>query len=166
MALGRSRAALASAGLLAALGTPALPAAASTGTAAGGNTVAVTSVDDAAISGTVGRFSYAGTWSTSTAAADYQGSDHYTSTAGASVTLTFTGTQVQLYAATASWHGRALASIDGGPGQQVDFYAASRQEQTLVYRSQLLGAGVHTLVLTAAGARRRQQRQCHCRRPR
>jgi len=152
VALGRSRAALASAGLLAALGTPALPAAASTGTTAGGNTAAVTSVDDTAISGAVGRFSYAGPWSTSTAATDYQGSDHYTSTAGASVTLTFTGTQVQLYAATAPWHGRALASIDGGPGQQVDLYAASRQEQTLVYRSQLLGAGVHTLVVTAAGA--------------
>jgi len=147
---------LLTAALLATLSTPALPAAAATSSTSVAGSAAnsvVSSVDDTTLSGTTGRFSYAGPWSTSSGAGDYAGSDHYASTAGASTTLTFTGVQVQLYGAVAPWHGRGSVSLDGGPAQQVDFYSATRQDQALVFRSQLLAPGVHTLVLTATGSR-------------
>lgn len=137
------------AGLLAGLSACTLPAAAGFVTATGSGAVA--SVDDTASSGTPGWFSYAGQWSTSTSAADYGTTDHYTAATGASVTLHFTGAGVQLYGATAPWHGWASASLDGGAAQRVDFYSATRVDQALVYRSGLLSAGAHTLVLTATG---------------
>jgi len=161
VARGGPRTALLTGTLLATLGTPALPAAAATSSTSAASSV-VSSIDDTTLSGTTGRFSYAGPWSTSTRAGDYAGFDHYASTAGASATLTFTGVQVQLYGATAPWHGRGSVSLDGGPAQQVDFYSATRQDQALVFRSQLLAPrGPHASPDRDRQPRASQQRHRH-----
>jgi hypothetical protein len=98
-------------------------------------------------------FSYAGTWKTSTGAGKYLGDDHYSNTTNSSYTFRFAGTQVALYGAKASHHGQASVQIDGGAAITVDQYAATRQENALMYRSPALAAGAHTVKVTVRGTR-------------
>ena len=112
-----------------------------------------TSVNDATVGTTAGTFSYAGTWKTSTGTAKYLGDDHYSNTTNSSYTFRFSGTQVALYGAKASHHGQASVQIDGGTAVTVDQYAATRQENVLMFRSAALAAGAHTVKVTVKGTR-------------
>lgn len=109
------------------------------------------SVDDAITSGT-NRFSYSGTWTACGGcnAGAYNNSFRYASTTGASVTLTFTGTQAVLYGYKEQWGGIAAVSLDGGASVDRDFYATS-QSLTSVYTSPVLSAGTHTLTMSVTG---------------
>lgn len=96
-------------------------------------------------------FSYSGSWSVATGSGKYQGDDHYSSATGDTYTVSFRGERIELYGATAPHHGIAAISLDGAAEQDVDFYAATRAEQVLLYSSPTLAAGAHTLTVRVSG---------------
>lgn len=71
---------------------------------------------------------FTGTWFPGTV-------DTHTRQAGATATLSFTGTGVRLYGTKASHHGIATVSIDGRPAVDVDQYAATRTDGALTWTS-------------------------------
>ena len=58
------------------------------------------------------------------------------------VTLTFTGSRIEFYAAKASHHGIVSVSIDNGPETNIDLYAATRQNFVMAYNSGDLPEGI------------------------
>lgn len=117
----------------------------------------VSLLNDTVTSGTP-RWTYGTGWSYSApgcsgCAGKYQGDDHYTNTANATATLTFTGTKVELYARKNTHHGQATVQIDGGTITTVDMYAASLTDQALIYTSPTLTAGSHSLVFKRKGTK-------------
>jgi hypothetical protein len=109
------------------------------------------SLNDSATGTGMDEFDFQGAWSMSSAPEKWAGDDHYTDTADASVTLRFEGERAALHAATASHHGIALVSVDGGAASDVDLYSATRADDVEVWHSEALGSGVHVLVLRASG---------------
>lgn len=120
-------------------------------------------VDDAAIGTGNDQWSYTGTgWQhcSGTACGDpqdlYDGTTTWDGTAGDAATLTFTGTQVNLYGVTDKNEGLATVQVDGGKDTDIDFYSPVRHGNRLVYQSPQLAAGTHTLTLTVKGTRNAQ----------
>jgi hypothetical protein len=73
----------------------------------------------------------------------------WTSTVGATATVTFTGTQIVLYGMKEPFAYIATASIDGAAARDVDYYAATTSTTTVpVFTSTTLTQSNHTLVLT------------------
>jgi hypothetical protein len=142
-----------------AAGTYTLTASDSTLTAATSNsfTIAaqtVTTVDDAVVGTGLDQFNYVGSWThvTNTNIPNsYDGTVSYTDTANDYVTITFTGTQILLYAAERNNRGIATVSIDGGPPTTIDEYSATDAGDVLVYTSPILAEGTHTLKLINTG---------------
>lgn len=124
-----------------------------------------TAVDDSAQGGGANQFSYQGSWghctncTTSSGAPDpanpplYNGSASWDYTTNDTLTFTFTGTQVKLYAILDSTNGYGAISVDGGAETWLDFYAPTRQGDRLVWTSPLLASGTHTLRLRVTGTR-------------
>ena len=69
--------------------------------------------------------------------------------AGASFTVSFTGSKIYLVGTTDPNHGQANVSIDGGTATSIDTYATSRSLGQIIYESPDLEHGAHTLTLTA-----------------
>ncbi len=109
------------------------------------------SLDERVTSGT-NRFSYAGTWVDCGACnpGAYQNSFKYAPSAGASLTLTFTGTQAALVGYREPQGGIASVSVDGSPAVDVNYYAATRTLAS-VYTTPVLGAGTHVVSMTFTG---------------
>ncbi|MDO8848142.1 MAG: L,D-transpeptidase [Coriobacteriia bacterium] len=99
------------------------------------------------------RFSFAGSWLTYSAAPLSGGSHGFTNTAGASVTLTFVGTRLDLVAMTGPKFGNAQVSVDGGAPTNVDFYSADTLVQQTVYTTGDLASGLHTVKIACAGTK-------------
>lgn len=101
------------------------------------------------------QFAYTGTWQmgdNSVAGFNkYQADDHYTQEVNATYSLTYTGTQVKVYASKAPQHGIAAVRIDSGAEIMVDLYAATRADQQLIYTSPLAANGTHTVRVRVTG---------------
>ncbi|SFJ53935.1 Glycosyl hydrolase family 26 [Paenibacillus sp. UNC496MF] len=110
-------------------------------------------IDDTATGSGVNKFMYSGSWSTSTGTAKYNGSDHYSATTNDVYQVTFSGTKIKLYGSKDAHHGIAAVSIDGGAETNVDFYAATRADNTLIWTSPTLAAGNHTLKVRVTGTK-------------
>ena len=100
---------------------------------------------------------YEGDWSVVSGKQDaYRGGYHQAKQSGAKATITFTGTQIVLYAESAyPGNGKATVTIDGGSSAQVDFTNLQKYDtiaNQAVYRSPVLAYGEHTLVITANSA--------------
>lgn len=109
-------------------------------------------VNDNTIGTGPNQFQYTGTWSYATGSpGKYQSDDHFSDTTGATARITLTGTRIVLYGSKAPWHGIATVSIDGGAQTSVDYYAAARQDNVVLYTSPPLPAGSHTVTLTVTG---------------
>ncbi|HEX8530241.1 MAG TPA: discoidin domain-containing protein, partial [Cytophagales bacterium] len=121
------------------------------GTAA--STPTTVSLNDATVGTGTNQFEFVGTWSTSTGTGKYNGDDHYTNTTGSYYQVRFNGTSVSIYAAKASHHGIAGVSIDGGAEVNVDYYAATRAENVLLWTSPTLAAGNHIIKVRATGTK-------------
>lgn len=98
-------------------------------------------------------FQYTGTWLTSSQPAKFLADDHYSDVTNSAYTVSFTGRQIKLYAATAPWHGKAAISVDGAAATTVDFYSPSRVDQALVYVSPPLAAGSHKATVRVTGTK-------------
>jgi hypothetical protein len=82
----------------------------------------------------------------------YDGSNSWDSTPGDSVTVSFTGTQFNLYGVQDTINGIGAVSIDGGAETSVDFYAPVRKGNVLLWTSPVLAEGTHTFKLRVTGA--------------
>jgi beta-galactosidase len=85
---------------------------------------------------------------------DWQGTsgdNSYSNTAGDTAVLRFTGTSVTLYGDLDRVHGIGTVTLDSQPPQNVDFYAAGRQNQVAVWKATDLAEGPHTLTVTVTG---------------
>ncbi|QHW32498.1 hypothetical protein GZH47_17900 [Paenibacillus rhizovicinus] len=110
-------------------------------------------IDDTATGTGINKYTYSGSWSTSAGAAKFGGSDHYSATTNDYYQVSFNGTKVKLYGSKDAHHGIAAVSIDGGAETNVDFYAVSRADNTLLWTSPTLAAGNHTLKVRVTGSK-------------
>jgi O-glycosyl hydrolase len=98
------------------------------------------------------QFDYSGAWLYyNKQPGAYKGDNHWSGTPGDAYTIQFSGTQILLYASVGTDHGIAAFSIDGGPENEVDLYAAKRADDVLIYASPTLPSGVHTLKARVTG---------------
>lgn len=81
----------------------------------------------------------------------YAGSNSWNATTDQYVVVRFTGTQIRLYGVKDPGHGIGGASVDGGPESDVDFYAATRAGNQLLWVSSVLPPGSHTLKVRVTG---------------
>ncbi|MDQ1046314.1 hypothetical protein [Streptomyces sp. V4I2] len=82
---------------------------------------------------------------------DYQDDVHAATVNGDSVTVTFTGTGIDLVTETNSDEGTVAVSLDGASQSTVNANAASRHVQQTVYTVSGLVQGRHSLTLTKTG---------------
>jgi beta-galactosidase GanA len=100
---------------------------------------------------------YSGTWTHAGPSAgytngDYDSTESWSQQAGASMTVTFTGTAVQWIGPKNTNGGIAAVSVDGGPATSVDTYDPYGKEfQQLLFSDTGLTAGTHTLTITVTG---------------
>src|SRR5262245_49010393 len=120
-----------------------------------------TIVDDAVQGTALNQFTYVGPgWShtpagTSTATmGTFDGTVSTDNVAGDSATLSFSGSQIKVYANEASGYGSVAITVDGGNSQNVSLANSTNspngrgEGDVLVYALSGLGAGVHTLQFT------------------
>jgi len=115
-----------------------------------------TAINDAGADWDLASITYDGEWSTAQGGPHkHEGDDHYSSTRGSTYTVRFTGTALALHGALAPHHGRSTVQIDDGPVTTVDQYAAVREDDVLVYQSEMLPDAEHVAVVTVLGERHR-----------
>jgi hypothetical protein len=117
-----------------------------------------TVVDDAAAG--PGGWTYSDGWTHCTNCDEaappvaYHGrSQSWSAVTGRTATLTFTGARVSYYGVTASHHGVAAVSIDGGPETMIDLYRTTKAGDVLLWTSPILPRGAHTLRIRVTGTR-------------
>lgn len=103
--------------------------------------------------GQSGGIQYRGAWKADYWPDAHAQTRHYSRAVGATATLTFTGTGVQVLAQTRPGHGIAAISIDGGPPQRVDTYSAVKRDQVVVWERTGLPQGRHTVRIEVTGDR-------------
>ena len=94
------------------------------------------------------RLSFAGTWTTTSAAAASGHSYKQTKTSGSSVTIPFTGTRLYWVATKGPSLGDASVSVDGKTAVTVHLYSASPAYQVKVWNTGALSSGYHTVKIT------------------
>lgn len=99
------------------------------------------------------RFGFSGSWATYSASALLGGSHATTNSAGASVTIAFVGTRLDLVATTGPKNGHASVSVDGAAATNVDLYSADTQFQQVVYTTGDLPAALHIVRISCAGTK-------------
>ena len=115
---------------------------------------AQTIVDGNEIGSSNNQFQYDPNWGLTPRIPDmYAGTANHSTVGGASGTLRFTGTQVALHAVRDVDQGIMTVSVDGGPTQSVDNYAATRNAAGVVWTSPQLSTGAHTLTIVNTGQR-------------
>ena len=92
---------------------------------------------------------YGGQWSASyDFGGYYQDTAHYSATAGAVATFSFTGSSIAWVGSKNHTHGYASVSVDGGPAVLVDTYAPAANTQQTLYQRTGLAPGPHTITIT------------------
>lgn len=81
----------------------------------------------------------------------YEDDNHWSATEGATLAFKFTGTSVRYYGQKASNLGYAAFSIDDGEEEEISMYQARKEDQALIYKSQDLEPGTHTLKVRVTG---------------
>ncbi len=89
------------------------------------------------------RLIYSGTWASNSASAASNGSYKSTSSAAASLIVTFSGVQLDWIATAGPGMGLVDVSIDGGPATTIDLSGASTLYQQLVWSTGVLTNGTH-----------------------
>lgn len=99
------------------------------------------------------RIAYTGTWfvNTSTSANHSGGSAQLSTDAGATATLTFTGTTITWIGLKDPWSGMANVFIDGVLRNTVDTYSATELDHTVIDTEAGLAPGAHTIQIVVTG---------------
>lgn len=104
---------------------------------------------------TAANFSYDGSWTYTTTATNYLNGDaHWSTTAGATAYVTFTGPSVSLVGGENPGHGRADVQVcdsqgqNCGPATIMDTYSSTTLTQQVIYSASGLGSGAHALKIT------------------
>lgn len=117
----------------------------------------IVKIDDTADEGAdLNQVRYQGTWNLAQGTATdprYLNNDHYNlgTTRNDYFEIRFRGVKIDLFGTVASHHGTAWATIDGGPESRVNYKAAQRREQVLVWSSPILSNREHVLRVRTAG---------------
>ena len=98
------------------------------------------------------RFVYAGTWAAYSTTSAWQGSYGRSSTSGASVTLTFTGTRLSWIATKGTTTGQADVYLDGTLQATVDLAAPAVAYRQEVWSTGDLSNAVHTVRIVRSAA--------------
>ncbi|MBX7375766.1 alpha-L-fucosidase [Clostridium chauvoei] len=99
----------------------------------------------------IGEFNFSNGWVYETLDRDREGDSHYTTTTGATINIKFNGSKFYLSGAKDPKHGIAEISIDGGEVVEVDTYAQSRINQSILYESEDLEDGEHEVTIRCTG---------------
>ncbi len=111
-----------------------------------------TTVDDAVQGTGENEFNYTGHWLHYTGLPDvYDGTLSRSLLTGATASIAFTGTEIQLYATRGPDLGFAGYRLDGGPEVEVDQYASIKLVNRVLYDSGKLARGNHTLEILFTG---------------
>jgi hypothetical protein len=94
---------------------------------------------------------YAGAWSTSTSSSSYGGRVSWSTDAGATAELSFTGRRVTWVSWRGPSRGRAQVYIDGAYVRTVDLYASSIQARRLVFDQAWATSAPHTIRIRVLG---------------
>ncbi len=94
---------------------------------------------------------YEGTWGTYTQNPSYNYSEHYSETKDATATFTFTGSQVRYFGYQRNDLGKVDILLDGKLVHTADCFSDYTGYDTLVYESQELPYGEHTLTIRVTG---------------
>ena len=114
-------------------------------------------IDDTADEGSnLNQITYVGTWNLAqggTSDPRYLNNDHYESNNNKNdyFLVRFKGVKIDVFATVASHHGTGMASIDGGAETKVNYKAAQRGEQVLVWSSPILANREHVLKIRVFG---------------
>lgn len=106
-------------------------------------------IEDGDIGTGINQVSYSGTWSDCVGCTPTtpDGTFRFSSTPEAAATIRFSGTQINIYGLKAPLGGFARIAVDGGQPTTIDTYAPDLTS-TLLYGSDKLPAGSHTLTIT------------------
>jgi chitodextrinase len=116
-------------------------------------TPTITVINDNTLGTGDNQFNYSGTWDYGAHTGAYSDDNHWSVAVNAFYQVQFTGTQIKLYGAKDPSHGIATILIDGIVVGSVDFYAAARTDNVLVFTSQLLQLGQHNLKVVVTGTK-------------
>ena len=94
---------------------------------------------------------YLGNWATARHAGYSGDRVRYAKAAGATATLTFTGTKVTWIGPVGPTRGKARVSIDGVEVKTVNLYAGGFRAQKALFSASFPTAGEHTLTITVLG---------------
>ncbi|SDX37931.1 CBM35 domain-containing protein [Paenibacillus sp. CF384] len=108
-------------------------------------------IDDAETGTGELKYEFVGTWNSSANDKAYMETDHYNNKADDYYQVKFTGTHIRVYGEKNNGFGIAAVSIDGGPETLVDTYSATRSVNTLLFSSEMLSLGSHTLKVRLTG---------------
>lgn len=97
------------------------------------------------------RWSFTGAWITSGGSAFSGGSQALAVTPGASASVAFTGTSLELLATTGPKFGIANVSVDGGAPVAVDLYSPGNSFQRTVYSTGPLADTLHVVRISSTG---------------
>jgi hypothetical protein len=97
--------------------------------------------------------SYSGTWRSSSAGSYYNGSVRYSSTAGASVTFSFTGRSVGFLSYRSSSRGKVKVYVDGVYKGRVTLTSSSAMARRIVYATGWSTSASHKLKLVVSSGR-------------
>lgn len=100
-----------------------------------------------------GGVTFSGPWTRGDSSWGWSGgSAMQSATAGATVSITFTGTSVRWLGSRGRGMGIAMVSVDGGPPREVNLFARPTDEiHTPIVTISDLGPGQHTLTITVTG---------------
>ena len=84
----------------------------------------------------------------------------WVNTPGASLTVSFDGTYIAWVGTKSSNSGKALVSLDGGKGVEVDLYSPFTRYKQKIYDTGLLPDGEHTLSIYWLGAKSSRSSDC------
>lgn len=94
-------------------------------------------------------------------AGDLFGTESFTKAAGATAELAFNGTRVGLYSARADNVGIIKISVDGKAAGTVDLYGPGKTPAQLVFRSEELAYGKHTITVECTGTKNAASKGTH-----
>ena len=99
------------------------------------------------------RLLFGGAWTSAASSLYSGGSFKYANTAGASVTIAFTGVKLDLIGTIAYSYGKAQVTLDGGAPVRVDLYNPTALYKQTMFSTGLLSLGDHTVTLEWTGAK-------------